>query len=138
MAKRKPCAVPLCPAWRKPGAYLCAAHAKEQTTPKAHKYGAVATTTHGIRFASKAEAARYADLLLLSKAGRIQGLLLQPAYPLMVNGVTIGAYVADFCYYDRIANTHVIEDVKGVRTPLYRWKSKHLTAQYGYVVTEIG
>ena len=31
----------------------------------------------------------------------------------------------------------VVEDVKGFKTPLYRWKKKHVEAQYGITVTEV-
>jgi hypothetical protein len=32
----------------------------------------------------------------------------------------------------------VVEDVKGMRTPMYRWKKKHVEAQYGITITEVG
>lgn len=145
MAKRKPCAIPLCPALRKKGSYVCAAHDKQTTVhngllkqPKAHKFGAVATAVHGINFDSKAEAARYQDLLLLEKAGAIRELRLQTRWPLHVNGIEIGAYVDDFSYYDGDAAERTIEDVKSpaTRTPIYRWKAKHLRAEYGITVKE--
>ncbi len=120
----------------------------------AHKYGAKATTVDGIRFASKAEAKRYGELKLLQKAGKIEGLEVQPAYQLRVllttgtfKGAgkalageypTIGKYVADFRYFRLEAPTGwVIEDVKGFKTALYRWKKKHVEAQYGIQITEV-
>lgn len=110
-----------------------------------NKYGAVATVVDGVRFSSKAEARRYGELLLLAKAGKIHSLRLQPSFSLDVIGgfvkdirVNIGVYKADFDYFDITADTRVIEDVKGFKTPLYRWKKKHVEAQYGCVITEVG
>lgn len=108
-----------------------------------HKYGAVPTVVDGIRFASKAEAKRYQELLLLAKAGEIEMLTLQEEYPLTVNcgaltgGKVIGKYVADFAYFDKRHKRNVVEDVKGFKTPLYRWKKKHVEAQYGISITEV-
>lgn len=99
-----------------------------------HKYGAKATTVDGHRFASQAEARRYGELKLLEKAGEITNLELQPKYPLLVNGVVIAHYVGDFRYH--VKGLPVVEDVKGVKTPLYRLKKKMLRAQYGIEIAE--
>lgn len=101
-----------------------------------HKFFAKAVTIDGHRFASKAEGARYVELRLLEKAGEIRGLGLQPRFTLHVGGVLIGAYVADFVYFDA-AGTRVVEDVKGLDLPLGRWKRKHFEAQYGQPVRVI-
>ncbi len=108
-----------------------------------HKYGAKPTTIDGIRFASKAEAWRYSELLMLQKAGEIRALVLQPKFPLWaysvsrINARPVGVYFADFGYVRVIDSEEVIEDVKGFRTPLYRWKKKHVEAQYGITITEV-
>ena len=119
-----------------------------------HKYGAVRTQVDGHSFDSKAEARRYAELRLLEKAGEIEGLELQPAFPLRVlltTGTfagagaalageypTIGKYIADFRYFRLTPPMGwVVEDVKGVKTALYRWKKKHAEAQFGITITEI-
>jgi len=111
---------------------------------KGHKFGAVPTVVDGIRFASKAEAKRYGELKMLEKAGKIEELQLQPRYPLYAlsrndkQEVKIGEYRADFQYqFTSDPHTGVIEDVKGMRTPLYNWKKKHFEAQYGIEITEI-
>ena len=101
-----------------------------------HKYGARPTTVDGIRFASQKEAGRYRELRLLEKAGEIMALELQPSFDLTVRGVRIARYVADFQYY-RPDGELVTEDVKGVRTPVYRLKKKHVEAQYGIRVVEV-
>jgi hypothetical protein len=101
---------------------------------KSHKYGAQPVTINGIRFASKAEGARYRILILLEKAGQVTELKLQPRYPLVACGATIGHYQADFEYF--IGDLRIVEDVKGFKTPLYRWKKKHFEAQYGLSIRE--
>ena len=42
--------------------------------PRKHKYGAVRTTVNGRTFPSKREAKRYSELVLMEKAGEIDGL----------------------------------------------------------------
>lgn len=101
-----------------------------------NKYHAVPTVIDGIRFASKAEAKRYQFLALLQRAGNIRDLELQPRYPLHVNGWKLGEYRADFRYVMKDGTT-VVEDVKGVLTPMYRWKKKHVAAEYGVDVVEV-
>jgi len=114
---------------------------------KRHKYGAIPTEVDGIRFASKKEAKRYGELKLLEKASEIIGLELQPEFELWTSTgkahspKPIGVYRADFRYvvpgYRPILDLVVVEDVKGFKTPLYRWKKKHVEAQYGITITEI-
>lgn len=125
--------------------------------PKRHKYGAVPTEVDGIRFASKKEARRYQELRLLEKAGEIAALELQPRFALiavpvsdqptlkrgdsvcMVGralGVKVGEYRADFRYTER-GRGDIVEDVKGVRTPVYRLKKKMVEAQYGIEIREV-
>jgi hypothetical protein len=92
------------------------------------KYRAQPVVIDGIRFASKAEARRYGQLKLLEKAGEISGLQLQPKFPIVVNGVKVCAYIADFAYFT--ATGRVVEDVKGVQTPMFRLKRKLVEAIY--------
>lgn len=105
--------------------------------PRAHKFGAVRTAVDGLAFASRAEAARYQELTLLAQLGTIRNLRLQTKWPLMVNGITIGSYVSDFDYLEGEIEELKVEDVKGVRTPLYRFKRKHFEAQYGITIIEV-
>jgi hypothetical protein len=112
--------------------YNALAAAKKQP-----KYRNVRTVVDGIAFDSKAEATRYAELRLMLDAGTIYGLRLQPRYPLTVNGVKVGTYVADFAYVDA-AGDDVVEDVKGVRTPVFKLKAKLMKAVHGITVEEIG
>lgn len=101
---------------------------------KRSKYRAVATTVDGIRFASKREARRYGELRLLERAGTIKALGLQPRFHIVLNGIEICEYVADFVYEE--GGKRIVEDAKGFRTPVYRLKKKLAEAQFGIVVRE--
>ena len=107
-----------------------------------HKYNAVRTWRHGHWFASKAEARRYTELLLLQAAGEITDIELQPTYPLMTptpdgSLVSTAKYIADFRYLDIPSGETVVEDVKGVRTHIYKLKNRWVEAQYGLKIVEI-
>jgi hypothetical protein len=107
-----------------------------------HKYNAVRTWRHGHWFASKAEARRYTELLLLESAGEITDIELQPTYRLMVptpDGALISTatYIADFRYRDIPTEKTVVEDVKGVRTQVYKLKKRWVEAQYAIKIVEI-
>jgi hypothetical protein len=98
-----------------------------------HKFGAVATTVDGIRFDSKREAAEYARLKLRERAGEIEGLTLQPRFPIIVDGEHVRAlpnrlghrgrpleYRGDFAFFE--GGKRRVLDVKGVDTPDARLK----------------
>ena len=107
-----------------------------------HKYNAVRTWRHGHWFSSKAEARRYTELLLLESAGEIRDIELQPTYRLMAptpDGalVSTAKYIADFRYVDIPSGETVVEDVKGVRTQIYKLKKRWVEAQYGLKIVEI-
>jgi hypothetical protein len=57
-------------------------------------------------------------------------------FPLVVNGVIVAQYRADFSYVDADGVRHV-EDVKGVRTSTYRLKAKMVRAIYGIEIEEV-
>lgn len=97
-----------------------------------NKYGAVRTEVDGISFASKAEARRYGELILLSKAGQIKTLVLQPRFKLIVKDVLICTYVADFQYYDVAKGCDVVEDVKGMIAPHSKIKMKLFQVLYPF------
>jgi len=87
------------------------------------------------KYRSQREAKRHQDLLTLQKAGLIAGLAREVPFELSP-GVKIEGetrkrpavrYVADFVYSDVKAGRVVVEDAKGMQTPLYRLK-KHLMA----------
>lgn len=112
--------------------------AMNQKLSKANKYGAVRTTVDGIEFASKAEARHYSRLKLRERAGEITNLQLQRRFDLIVHGEKVGVYIADFVYEEpeKIeTGTLQVIDVKGVATPLFKFKAKVFEALYGVPIT---
>jgi hypothetical protein len=101
---------------------------------KESKYKNKATVVDGLRFPSRREANRYAELRLLERAGKIEDLRTQVRYPLEVNGLLVSHYVADFTYLEK--GKLVVEDAKGHITPVYVIKKKHMAAQYGIEIKE--
>lgn len=103
---------------------------------------------HGeMTFASKREAERAVELALMEKAGKIRDLEFQVRYRILVNGVKICDYVADFRYWEgRIVEiegteglqglSQVVEDSKGYRTKEYKLKRKLMKAVHGIEVLE--
>jgi|HubBroStandDraft_6_1064221.scaffolds.fasta_scaffold232415_1 hypothetical protein len=107
---------------------------------KRHKYNAVAEVHDGIKFASKREARRYAELQLLIVAGKIMNLDLQPSWDLHApGGQKVGKYTADFRYQEIETGRIIIEDVKSppTRTTAYRMRVRHAEAEYGITITEV-
>lgn len=103
------------------------------------KYHNKRTTVDGITFASKREANRYVELTLMQRAGLISNLRLQVRYPLVVNGVKVGAYLSDFTYVDE-HGIEVVEDVKGgeaTKTAVYRLKKNLMRALHGIAIREV-
>ena len=101
------------------------------------KYRAVKTTVDGIVFDSRREAVRYQELRLLERAGQITALILQPRLAISVQGVKICEYRGDFEYTDTQTGERILEDVKGVLTPVYRLKKKLVKACYGIDIQEV-
>ena len=99
------------------------------------KYKAIKTEVDGIMFASKKEAMRYKELKFLRSQYRISDLILQPKFPVEVCGKKICTYVADFLYHEN--GQKIIEDVKGVKTPVYRLKKKLVEAIYNITINEV-
>lgn len=104
-----------------------------------NKYHNMPATVNGIRFASRKEAARYQELMLLQRAGEIRNLKLQPQFTLVEGyrdartGETVRAmrYVADFAYEEPFRGPDsltlwrtIVEDVKGKQTTEYKMKRK--------------
>ena len=52
--------------------------------------------------------------------------------------IMVCVYVADFRYREGLEGILTIEDVKGVRTPVYKLKKKLVEVIYGFRITEIG
>ena len=98
------------------------------------------TTVDGITFDSAKEARRYAELLILERAGEIKALERQPVFRIVINGVKVCKYVGDFGYVTR-AGKAVVEDVKSpftAKLPVYRLKKKLMLACEGVEIMEVG
>lgn len=103
------------------------------------KYHNTKTVADGIKFDSKLEAERYAQLKILERAGVIRALELQPSFELLPsfrkNGKTWRrtVYKADFKYILCDGDRIIIEDVKGsiaVITDVFRLKQKLFEYKY--------
>ena len=109
--------------------------AEQPVTPKPSKYNARKKTVDGIIFDSAAEARHYSELRAQAELGQISDLSLQEPYPIEINGMHICIYSADFVYTrDGLL---VVEDVKGMRTPVYELKAKLMRAVHGIEITEV-
>jgi hypothetical protein len=71
-------------------------------------------------FASKAEKRRSDELRLLERAGKIENIGMQVKYEVIPkqDGERAAHYFADFVYEDAATGETIVEDVKGVRTPV--------------------
>lgn len=110
---------------------------------RAPRYTAKRQWFDGLWFGSQAELRRYKDLKLMQSAGEIEGLEVHPRFDLYVCGILLGFIELDFAYLALPARVMVHEDVKdpkknsSTRTPIYRWKARHLRAEHGIEITEI-
>ncbi len=88
-------------------------------------------------FDSKHEAKRYQELRLLEQAGEITNLRLQVPFELIPkskHGMPI-RYIADFTYND-LNGQLIVEDAKGVKTPVYRLKRRMMAERYDIKIKE--
>lgn len=99
------------------------------------KYKAKPCQVGAEKYRSKRERDRHRELLMLQRAGKIAGLMREVPFHL-IDGIKIDGearrrpavrYVADFVYSDVTSGRVVVEDAKGMQTPVYRLK-KHLMA----------
>ena len=106
------------------------------------KYHNKKVTINGEIFDSKKEAARWQELLLLQRAGKISHLNRQVTYELIPSQYIDGKcversvkYVADFVYKEN--GQLIVEDTKGMKTPEYIIKRKLLLSVYGIRIKEV-
>lgn len=104
-----------------------------------NKYHNCKVSVDGIKFDSKAEARRYAELKLMEDTGHIKELKLQPKFELQPKyknskGQCIRAitYKADFSYIETHSEVGklIVEDVKGVETKEFKLKRKMLEYKF--------
>lgn len=104
-------------------------------------YNQPVVTQEGERFDSKKEYRRWKELQLLERAGEISSLMRQVAFELLPASPPQFKrpvkYIADFTYIDEKENHLVVEDVKGVRTPLYNLKKRLMFDKFGIVIREV-
>jgi hypothetical protein len=97
-----------------------------------HKFRAKPQEYDGIKFASKKETQRYIHLQNLQKSGEVLFFLRQvPFY--LPGGVK---YVLDFMIFWADGSV-TMEDVKGLKTPMYIAKKKIVEAIYPIEIIEI-
>ena len=107
-----------------------------------NKYHAKKVYVDNMTFDSKKEYARWCDLKLLQRAGKIHDLRRQVRFRLFDtvydddgNAILQYAdYIADFVYVEN--NETVVEDCKGVQTDVYKLKKKWLYDKYGILIRE--
>lgn len=97
-----------------------------------HKFRAKRCEVDDIKFSSKKECKRYLELKILQQKGDILFFLLQVPFRLP-GGVK---YICDFLVFWADGNV-TIEDVKGVKTPLYILKKKQVEELYQVTIQEI-
>ncbi len=114
-----------------------------RASKRSNKYSAKRTILNGIKFDSKREAKRWAELCLLERAGEISDLRQQ--VPLMLEGrngpllTRTGRRMrltVDFAYTDLVSGLTVYEDAKGVPTRDYEVRRAVAAAQ-GVEVIEV-
>jgi len=102
--------------------------------PTKAKYNAAGRRVNGIWCASDAEATRLEQLLIMQANGTIENLRCQVRFPLVINNIKVGTYVADFTYILNDPDTRlyreVVEEVKGMETPEWKLKARVFEAIY--------
>ncbi len=103
--------------------------------PRKSKYGNKRVEYMGKMFDSIGERDRYIFLKDCERRGEIRNLRCQVSFDLEVNGVLICRYIADFVYElcddeipGTLMNKTVVEDYKGMKTPIYKLKEKLMLA----------
>jgi hypothetical protein len=94
---------------------------------KQNKYKNIKQVYNDIRYDSKKEAARAAELDLLLKAKESKRWERQVTLPLFFNDYKICGYRIDFVIWDK-NDTIILEEVKGFQTDVWRLKKKLLEA----------
>lgn len=126
---------------QKKGLVVIGGAGKKLDLPKSEskigKYKNIRITYDGILWDSKKECERYKVLVLLQEYNQIQDLKWGVPFDLLVNGIKVAWYKADFTYMKN--GVLIIEDTKSPVTRknrIYRLKKKMIKAQYGIDILE--
>lgn len=98
-----------------------------------HKFNAKRTEIDKIKFSSQKEARRYRELCQLQQTGDVLFFLRQT--PFHLKGDPPIKYVDDFTVFWK-DGTVTFEDVKGMKTDVYRLKKNMVEDQYPITITE--
>jgi hypothetical protein len=105
------------------------------------KYGnRKVTTPDGLKFDSQREHGEWVKLEALARKGAIQELQRQVPFDLVVNGIKVCRYVADFQWIEIGPDGRkwrVVADSKGMRTRDYILKAKLMKAIHGIEIREL-
>lgn len=96
-----------------------------ETDVNKQKYGNKRTEVDNMIFDSQKEAKRYGELKLMHKAKRISKPIRQYAF-IISEGIE---YVADFVYFCYDSNQFIVEDVKGMKTDIFKVKEKMMLSK---------
>ena len=99
----------------------------------------------GQKFDSMKEAARYQELKLLERCGEIRELKRQVAFVVIPaqydeSGKLLERevkYIADFTYIEKGSLVRTVEDVKGLKTDVYKLKRKLMLYRNGIRIKEV-
>lgn len=106
---------------------------------KKRKYRNQPVTVEGLRFDSKKEARRWIELSAIAKLGGIKNLRRQVRWDLVVNGIKVSHYTADFVY-ETLDGAIVVEDTKSEATAQdrsYAIRKRLMAALYGIQIREV-
>lgn len=110
----------------------------EAPKPKKSKYLSRWVEVDGEKFQSEFEANHWIKLRLMQQTGEISDLKRQRPFPLVVNGVLIYTYKADFVYIEN--GKQVVVDTKSAQTAKlasYRIAKKLMLALHGIEIVEV-
>ena len=96
-----------------------------------NKYNARKVQIYGIWFDSDAEGKHYLVLKDRERKGEIQMLAMQPRADLVVNGVLVARYTADFTFEEN--GRRIWEDVKGFKARDFAIRSKLFQALHPHI-----
>lgn len=118
--------------------------------PAESKWGNKKTVVAGLKFDSKWESQHWVELRLRESAGEIKNLQRQVRIPVVINGVKVTTFIADFTYDEREARDAlwagdyvwkpIVSDCKSEATrlePYYRLKKKLLRIVNGIDIREV-